>query len=129
MGERQIVPDEADVVRWLLANAANTDVSAYSAESLTNATVVSACTCGCASIDFSFGEDAADVTRDDLRATEIIAEGFAVWPDGARAGVMLWGKRGRLLGIELYDLGSDAARRFPTVQVMRRWEEYYPASS
>jgi hypothetical protein len=92
MGGRQIKPDEADIVQWLLANAANKDVSEYSAESLKGAAVVSACSCGCASIDFSFGEETSEVTRDALRATEIIAEGFALWPDGARAGVMLWGR-------------------------------------
>jgi hypothetical protein len=125
MGERQITSDELDVVRWLLVNAANKDVSEYSAESLQGAAVVVACPCGCASIDFSFGEDPADVPVDVRRATDIVAEGFALWPDGTRAGVMLWGRRGQLLGIELYDLGADAARRFPTVQVLRRWEDYF----
>jgi hypothetical protein len=43
---------------------------------------------------------------------------------------MLWGNMGRLLGIELYELGGDdIARRFPTVGALRRWEDYYPLPS
>jgi hypothetical protein len=53
-----------------------------------------------------------------------VAEGFALWPDGRRTGVMLWGRKGRLLSVELYDLGADL-RRFPTVEVLRRWEDYF----
>ena len=62
-----------------------------------------------------------------LRSTSIIAEAIARWFDGTQSGVMLWGNMGRLLGIELYELGGDdIARRFPTVGALRRWEDYYP---
>jgi hypothetical protein len=129
MAERRILPDELAVVRWLLANAANKDVSDYEPEALEGSSVVQGCTCGCASIDFVYGEPAKpEDARRVRRANDIIAEGFALWPDGARAGVMLWGSEGRFLGIELYDLGGgEAMRRFPTLQVLRRWEDYYPA--
>ena len=95
------------------------DVSGYRPEHLAAARVVSSCTCGCASIDFvsdEGGERVATGTAG-LRSTAILAEAFTHWPDGAQAGVMLWGTEGRLLGIELYELGSDASRRFPTVEV------------
>jgi hypothetical protein len=59
-----------------------------------------------------------------LRATHILAEAFALWPDGAKVGVILWGAEGRLLGIELYEL-DPGLDRFPTVQVLRRWEDYF----
>jgi hypothetical protein len=40
---------------------------------------------------------------------------------------MLWGNTGRLLGIELYELGGDdITRRFPTIEALRPWEDYYP---
>jgi hypothetical protein len=62
-----------------------------------------------------------------LRSTSIIAEAVMRWPDGTQAGVMLWGNTGTVLGIELYELaGDDIAHRFPTVEVLRRWEDYYP---
>jgi hypothetical protein len=103
------------------------DVSEYHAESLEGCEIVSACPCGCASIDFVYS---GSTRTAGLRATSIIAEAITRWPDGAQAGVMLWGNAGRLLGIELYELGGDdIARRFPTVEALRRWEEYYPLQS
>jgi hypothetical protein len=123
MVERKVSADERDVVRWLLVNAATQDVSEYRAESLEEASVVSACSCGCACIDFVFGGGAAG-DRSPLRATSIIAEAYTLWPDGTRAGVMLWGTEGRLLGVELYELGGGGVDQFPTVQALRRWETY-----
>jgi hypothetical protein len=124
---RTISPDEIEVVRWLLAHGAMKDVSEYRAESLEGCEVVSACPCGCASIDFVY--PGSNKTAG-LRSTSIIAEGIARWFDGTQAGVMLWGNTGRLLGIELYELGGDdIARRFPTVGALRRWEDYYPPQS
>jgi hypothetical protein len=123
MGERKVSADELEVVRWLLANAATQDVSQYRAESLEEASVVSACSCGCASIDFVFGERAAKSTGP-ARATSIIAEAYTLSPDGTRAGVMLWGTEGRLLGVELYELGGGGLNRFPAARALRRWETY-----
>jgi hypothetical protein len=85
---RPISPEELDVVRWLLANGAMKDVSAYHVESLRSARVVPGCACGCASIDFEPGEPRAQpANRPALRGSNILAEAFALWPDGARAGV------------------------------------------
>jgi hypothetical protein len=37
------------------------------------------------------------------------------------------GHTGKTLGIELYELGGDyIARRFPTVEALRGWEDYFP---
>ena len=41
---------------------------------------------------------------------------------------MLWGNAGRLLGIELYEQ-DPVADRFPTIESLRRWEDYYPPPS
>jgi hypothetical protein len=38
---------------------------------------------------------------------------------------MLWGNEGRLLGIELYEQ-DPVADRFPTIESLCRWEDYYP---
>jgi hypothetical protein len=119
---RRISSDEIEVVRWLLEHGAMKDVSEYEPESLQGCEVVSACSCGCASIDFVY--DGSTKTAG-LRATSIIAEAFTRWPDGTQAGVMLWGNMGKLLGIELYELGGDdIARRFPAVGSLCRWEDY-----
>jgi hypothetical protein len=129
MRERRPTVEELDVVRWLLANAPMRDVSGYSAEHLADARVASSCTCGCASIRFVSDEGGGVVESGTtgLRSSAVLAEAFTHWPDGARAGVMLWGREGKLLSIELYELGSEASRRFPTVEVLRRWEEWFEA--
>ena len=115
---REISSDEIDVARWLLANGAMKDVSEYDAESLKGCTVISACPCGCASIDFVYP---GSTKTAGLRSTSILAEAITRWPDGTQAGVMLWGNAGRLLGMELYELGGDdIARRFPTIEALRR---------
>ena len=125
MAERRTISaDEIEVVKWLLAHGAMKDVSEYRAESLEGCEVVSACPCGCASIDFEYP---GSTPTAGLRSTSIIAEAIVRWFDGTQAGVMLWGNMGRLLGIELYELGGeDIARRFPTVGALRRWEDYHP---
>jgi hypothetical protein len=122
---RTISAHEIDVVRWLLANGAMKDVSEYHAESLEGCEVVSACPCGCASIDFLFP---GSTKTAGLRSTSILAEAITRWPDGTQAGVMLWGNEGRLLGIELYEQ-DPVADRFPTIESLRRWEDYYPLPS
>jgi hypothetical protein len=120
---RRISSDEIEIVRWLLAHGAMKDVSAYEPESLQGCEVVPACSCGCASIDFVY--DGSTKTAG-LSATSIIAEAFTHWPDGAEAGVMLWGNKGKLFGVELYETrGDDIARRFPTLDSLRRWEDYF----
>ena len=130
MGEQDTSPDQIAVVRWLLENAAMKDASAYRAESLEGSRAVSACPCGCASVDFvpalptAVSAEGAAV-HGPRRAKDILAEAYTLWPDGARAGVMLWASGGTILGIELYDMGGDALRRFPTVEVLRRWEDYF----
>jgi hypothetical protein len=81
--QRKITSDEIEVARWLLANGAMKDVSAYSADSLEGVSVVPGCQCGCASIDFvSQGSDNPGPGR----GTAILAEALALWPDGARGG-------------------------------------------
>jgi hypothetical protein len=46
---------------------------------------------------------------------EIIADAVARWPDGAEAGVILWGYAGRLQGLEVYDHTLQASHRLPSV--------------
>jgi hypothetical protein len=124
---RTISLDDIEVVRWLLAHGAMKDVSEYRAESLEGCEVVSACPCGCASIDFVYPGSTSTAGQ---RSTSIIAEAIVRWFDGTQAGVILWGNMGKLLGIELYELGGEEiARRFPTVGALLRWEDYYPPQS
>jgi hypothetical protein len=80
---RTISPDEIEVVRWLLAHGAMKDVSEYRDDSLEGCGVVSACPCGCASIDFVY---TGSTETAGLRSTSIVAEAIARWFDGTQAG-------------------------------------------
>jgi hypothetical protein len=122
---RTISPREIEVVRWLLEHGAMKDVSDYHAESLEGCEVVAACPCGCASIDFVYP---GSTQAAGLGSTSIIAEAVTRWSDGTQAGVILWGSEGRVLGIELYE-EDPVADRFPTIESLCRWEDYYPVPS
>jgi hypothetical protein len=39
---------------------------------------------------------------------------------------MLWARPQRICGIELYDLIGGDLSRFPSVDRLRRWEDYVP---
>ncbi len=60
--------------------------------------VVSRCGCGCASVDF--------VRLKEWGALRSVADGIGTTDAGGRVGVLAWGKGGRLLGLEIYDLGD-----------------------
>ncbi|MDP3212971.1 MAG: hypothetical protein Q8S73_02620 [Deltaproteobacteria bacterium] len=115
--DRAIAIEELNVVAWLLANAAMVDVSNLRADSLQGARVIAGCDCGCASIDF--------VRAGEIVDSSIAADALTFWPDGSRGGVILWAGQDRILGIELYDVDPSSSHRFPTVDVLRRWEDFY----
>ena len=119
MTDRRITSDELEVVRWLLANGDTNGASRFRAESLEGAAVFAACSCGCTSLNF--------LPDEETRGSSIVAEAVAVWPDGVRAGVMLWAQPDRISSIEVYDMHPDASHRQVTADVLRRWEEYYQA--
>lgn len=121
MTDRPISSEELELVRWLLENCAFRDVSSFSARSLEGARVVSGCSCGCSSVDFVQGGGRV--------GSIILAEAFALWSDGIRAGVVLWARQDTVTGIEVYDMDPDSSHRSLTPDVLRRWEDFYPPDS
>ena len=101
MEPRRITPAEAAAVDWLLEHAP-IDVRAYRTTPTAELRVVGGCGCGCASIDFD----------EDYSHEGIITDGLAVYPDGMQAGVILWGRDGVLVGIEIYSM-DPVEDRFP----------------
>ena len=118
---RPISPQELAVVRWLLDHAATGDVFALNVGALEEARVTPGCTCGCTSVDFVQGGP-----RDE---SFIAADAFAVWPDGERAGVMLWARRDQITGIEVYDLDPDTSRRVITPELLQKADWTQPPPS
>jgi len=95
-------PATADEMRVILAAL---EVAATSLESQTLAAelerlhVVSACSCGCASVDF----DRAEAER-----ARPVADATGTTERGGTVGVIVWGTAGRVTGLEIYNLGAGA---------------------
>jgi hypothetical protein len=114
MESRSISEAELQVVRWLLQHARTPAGEEYSSSGLECLQVVGGCGCGCASLDFEpFGQSSN---------AGIVADAIVRWPNGTQAGVMLWGKDGRITGLELYEMDFESAKRFPSVAELRTWE-------
>jgi hypothetical protein len=77
--------------------------------------VVDCCGCGCVSVDFEHSG------QDELVC--VIADAVAVSPNGDQTGLMLWGREGRVTGLEIYDMTPGASRVLPSITMLRTWEE------
>ena len=45
----------------------------------------------------------------------MLADAPAVYPDGQKADLLLWGRNGQLVWLEINEWGRDSSHRFPTV--------------
>jgi hypothetical protein len=77
--------------------------------------VVHGCNCGCASLNFQPKASAG--------GAKIIADAVAAYPDGRQAGLILWGRGGKIVWLEVYDFDPGASHRFPEVSNLRTWEQ------
>jgi hypothetical protein len=110
---RHIAPEEAAVVRWLLDNTDSAEAAVYGGVSVEALEVVAGCDCGCCSIDFNKNTVGA----------EIIMDALAVYPDGQEAGLILWGRNGELVSLEVHDNTPGASERMPKLANLRTWEQ------
>ena len=113
--DRPVTPEEVAIVQWLLDNAPVDDIAAYREQKPENLRVVEVCDCGCVSALF----------ESDNRGVKMIAAATAKYLDGKRAGLILFGKEGRITWLEVHDWDPDASHRMPTIADLRRWEEYF----
>lgn len=111
--DRPVNPNEAAVVRWLLDHAPVGDVTTYQQRPVEELRVVGACDCGCSSLDF----------QPDGPGAGIIADALALYSDGQEAGLILWGRKGEIVSLEVYDLDPEASRRIPEISSLRTFEE------
>jgi hypothetical protein len=99
---RAIAPHEAGILRWLLDRALTQHGANYRGFPIEALRVVGSCTCGCASLDFA----------PPVRGPKtIVADAYAVYPDGQMAGIILWGHEGEIVSLEVYDCHPVASRR------------------
>lgn len=112
--DRAISPNEVKVVKWLLDHAL-VDVTKYRLQPLEQLRVVGGCGCGCTTLDFKSAEQ--------LRGKTMLADELAVYPDGQRAGLILWGLEGEIVMLEVYDNQPGSSHRFPDESNLCTWED------
>jgi hypothetical protein len=112
--DRDISPNEVEVVKWLLDHA-SADVTAYRLQPVEQLRVVGGCGCGCTSLHFKPVEQ--------LRGKKMLADELAIYPDGQRAGLILWGHEGAIVMLEVYDCQPRSSHRFPDVSNLCTWDD------
>jgi hypothetical protein len=110
--DRAIRPNEVEILNSLLDHAL-IDVTVYRLHPVEELRVVKECGCGCASLYFN----------PTLGNLQRIADELAVYPDGQRAGLMLWGRDGAIVLLEVYDFEPGSSQRVPDVSNLCTWEE------
>lgn len=86
------------------------DVASYQIQPLEELRVLKGCDCGCSSLDFQL---------DAWGGATIIADALAVYPDGKKAGLILWGRAGEIVLLEVHDWHPEASHRFPDISNLR----------
>ncbi len=109
--DREITPQEAAIVHWLLASASMREVGEY-LDKPSRLRVVGGCDCGCISLDFDKS----------LGGMTMLADALALYPDGQKAGLILWGRDGAIIMLEVYEM-DPVAHRMPDLADLRRWED------
>lgn len=110
--ERPITLGEVQVVKWLLDHAL-VDVSQYRVHRVEELHVFGGCTCGCASLYFE--------PEGQLGKTQMLADELAVYPEGQQAGLILWGREGKIVWLEVYDMQPNSSHRVPEISNLCTW--------
>jgi hypothetical protein len=113
--ERDISAHEAAILGWLLDHAAMRDVTAYRTNPVTALQVVGGCDCGCSSLYFHSNTSGPEV---------MLADAVAIYPDKQQAGLLLWGRDGMIVWLEVYEM-HPVANRVPEIADLRRWEDIF----
>ena len=109
--ERAITADEPAVVRWLLDHAPVGDVTAYRLQPVEELQVVGGCDC-CSTLEFR---------PNAWGGAGIISDAWAVYSDGHRDDLILWGRDGEIVLLEVVDYQPEVSRRFPQVPDLRNF--------
>jgi hypothetical protein len=116
--ERAITADEAAVVRWLLDHAPVGDVTAYRLQHVEELRVIGGCDC-CSSLEFR---------PKGWGGAGIIADAWAVYSDGHRDDLILWGRDGEIVLLEVVNYHREASHGFPQISELRNFIGADPAA-
>jgi hypothetical protein len=112
--QRPIRQAESDVLRAALERARVDDVDESTVTSIATLEIIARCECGCATVHF-----AHPVTHERAR---IIADAKGRTPSGTQVGVMVWGRRDAITGLEIYDMGGNPDDLvLPVLASIARW--------
>jgi len=53
----------------------------------------------------------------------MLADVLAVYPDGEQAGLILWGREGEIVWLEVYDFQPGSSHRVSDVSNLCTWDE------
>ena len=53
----------------------------------------------------------------------MLADALAVYEDGQQAGLILWGRAGAIVWLEVYDFHPGASHRVPELPNLWSWED------
>jgi SAM-dependent methyltransferase len=110
--DRPISQAEAAVVEWVLVNRAPEKPLDHLLAQVPHLRVVARCACGCASIDFA--------EEGQSQEAHPVAEATASDSQGRKCGVIVWELRGRVSGLEVYELDPGSATELPTIDALSR---------
>lgn len=114
---RPISPHERAVIRRVFELAPRRGEFIDAFRSLDSLDVIARCACGCASVEFGASRDEAP--------QEIIGDAIGEFEDGALMGVMVWGHRSAVTGLEVHPLGDmeHGAVSLPQPSTLRRFDD------
>jgi hypothetical protein len=111
---RPLTQAETGLVKWLLEHG--TDAARELLPQLDRARVVSRCSCGCASVDFSINGKIASRKS----AMSVVSDYRWDSPEGYLFGVFAYAREGLLSGIDLWSIdGRATASRLPDTTQLR----------
>lgn len=100
---RPVNKEEKRVIRWLLEHAATPKATPELIDTIDSLAVIDRCDCGCPTIDF---------VREGMgTGADILAQADGTALDGLPIDLVLWGRDGRISGLEVYNY--DGGPWFP----------------
>ena len=109
------MPEECEILRWLLQNGGTRGQALLS--QIGAAHVISRCGCGCASIDMSIG---GKIPAPGAGLEQVSPDYFWDAPGGGLCSLFAYAKGGQLAGIEVWSLdGEEVPTSLPLIEQLR----------
>ena len=111
--DRPVNAQEVAVIRGALNCAATIPVVPDLLASVERLHAIQKCACGCESVDFA--------PHDPSNPSTPIADGIGTTAEGEEVGLIVWGRRDAITGLEVYALGGKG-HRLPVSETIHGWD-------